>query len=163
VGLFDDLTVSTLTASMRGLELRQEAISQNIANAETPGYRRVDVAFEEQLAAAVAEARVADRPATGPWLPYAPFPQAMLDSAVGDVEMARQTPADTEQGPDAVSRFSADLSVDGSTYMRYDGSSLDPDQEMALLAANQLAYQTVSQFLTQRFNGLRYAINGGGA
>lgn len=36
--------------------LRQEAIASNIANAETPGYRRLDVAadFETQLKASVA-------------------------------------------------------------------------------------------------------------
>lgn len=158
MGLFDDLTISTLTASMRGLELRQTAIAQNIANAETPGYRRVDVAFEDQLAAAVADAQQGDAP--GPaWLPYAPFDQAALNSAIGTEEMRMQTPA-AERGPDAIDQFNAGLTVDGSTYMRYDGSSMDPDQEMALLAANQLAYQTVSQFLTSRFNGLRTAITG---
>jgi len=37
--------------------LRQEAIASNVANAETPGYRRLDVApdFAEQLKASVAQ------------------------------------------------------------------------------------------------------------
>ena len=41
--------------------LRQEAIASNMANAETPGYRRVDVApdFERQLKAQVAAGNVA--------------------------------------------------------------------------------------------------------
>jgi flagellar basal-body rod protein FlgB len=41
--------------------LRQEAIASNMANADTPGYRRVDVApdFERQLKAQVAAGNVA--------------------------------------------------------------------------------------------------------
>lgn len=159
MGLFDDMTISTLTASMRGLELRQTAIAQNIANAETPGYRRIDVAFEDQLAAAVAEESAGDAP--GPaGLPVAPFALARLNAMTGGMEMALQTPSGSEFGPQAIDQFTASLTVDGTTYMRYDGSSVDPDQEMALLAANQLAYQTVTQFLTGRFNSLSYAING---
>ncbi len=41
--------------------VRQEAVAANIANAETPGYRRVDVApdFAEQLKARMAEGHLA--------------------------------------------------------------------------------------------------------
>jgi flagellar basal-body rod protein FlgB len=41
--------------------LRQDAIAANIANAETPGYRRVDVSpnFSEQLKATMASGNVA--------------------------------------------------------------------------------------------------------
>lgn len=41
--------------------LRQEAIAANIANAETPGYRRVDVSadFAEQLRARIASGELA--------------------------------------------------------------------------------------------------------
>ena len=35
---------------MRAESLRQKAIANNIANLETPGYRRIDVKFEELLA-----------------------------------------------------------------------------------------------------------------
>lgn len=146
MGLFDDLTVSALSASMRGLELRQTAIAQNIANAETPGYRRVDVVFEEQLAQAVAEESSNDR--MSPFLATAPFGQIALPAA------------SSEGAPGAIDQFQAGLTVDGTTYMRYDGSSVDPDQEMALLAANQLAYQTVTQMLANKFASYSYAING---
>jgi flagellar basal-body rod protein FlgB len=44
-----DLLQSGLKAEM----LRQKAIAGNVANIETPGYRRVDVRFEELLAKAL--------------------------------------------------------------------------------------------------------------
>ena len=42
-----------LEAGIRVENLRQKAIANNIANLETPGYRRVDVKFEELLAKAL--------------------------------------------------------------------------------------------------------------
>ncbi len=39
-----------LTQLMDVAELRQKVISQNLANVNTPGYQRLDVAFEEELA-----------------------------------------------------------------------------------------------------------------
>ena len=46
-------TFDLLAAAMRAEALRHKTIAGNIANAETPGYRRVDVKFEELLAKAM--------------------------------------------------------------------------------------------------------------
>jgi len=48
-----DSIVDLLDAGIRAEHLRQKAIANNIANLETPGYRRVDVKFEELLAKAL--------------------------------------------------------------------------------------------------------------
>lgn len=45
--------VELLEAGIRAEGLRQKAIANNIANLETPGYRRIDVKFEELLAKAL--------------------------------------------------------------------------------------------------------------
>jgi len=42
-----------LEAGIRAESLRQKAIASNIANLKTPGYRRIDVKFEELLAKAL--------------------------------------------------------------------------------------------------------------
>jgi flagellar basal-body rod protein FlgB len=41
--------VDLIDAGIRAEALRQKAIANNIANLETPGYRRIDVKFEELL------------------------------------------------------------------------------------------------------------------
>ena len=46
--------VDMLTAGMRGASARQRAIADNIANVQTPGYRRKTVPFEQALARALA-------------------------------------------------------------------------------------------------------------
>jgi flagellar basal-body rod protein FlgB len=45
--------ISLLEAGIRAEELRQKTIASNIANSETPGYRRADVTFEQNLAKAL--------------------------------------------------------------------------------------------------------------
>ncbi|HXG24543.1 MAG TPA: flagellar basal body rod protein FlgB [Chthonomonadales bacterium] len=43
----------TAQAALDGLSLRHAAISHNIANVNTPGYKRIEVPFESALARAV--------------------------------------------------------------------------------------------------------------
>ena len=42
--------IDILEAGIRAESFRQKAISNNIANMETPGYRRIDIKFEELIA-----------------------------------------------------------------------------------------------------------------
>jgi len=41
--------INILDAGIKAETLRQKAIANNVANAETPGYRRIDVKFEDLL------------------------------------------------------------------------------------------------------------------
>lgn len=50
-----DVTLAALTASQSALGKRLDLIAQNIANVNTPGYRRRDITFSEQLASALAQ------------------------------------------------------------------------------------------------------------
>jgi len=45
--------VELLEAGIRAETLRQQAIANNVANLQTPGYRRLDVRFEQLLAKAM--------------------------------------------------------------------------------------------------------------
>jgi len=53
VDLFDT-TELTLTAAMRGSTAREAALSDNLANVDTPGYVRKDVDFHSALQSALA-------------------------------------------------------------------------------------------------------------
>lgn len=48
-----DTTQIALEIAMHGASMRQAAIAQNLANVNTPGYRRQEVSFEETLGAAL--------------------------------------------------------------------------------------------------------------
>ncbi|MEG0978682.1 MAG: flagellar basal body rod protein FlgB [Oscillospiraceae bacterium] len=51
--LFNSTLVSAMGKSLDGLWRRQEVISENIANFETPGYKRKYVTFEDNLKSAL--------------------------------------------------------------------------------------------------------------
>jgi flagellar basal-body rod protein FlgB len=42
-----------LTAGIKAEQMKQQAIANNIANLETPGYRRIDIRFQELLSRAL--------------------------------------------------------------------------------------------------------------
>lgn len=50
-----DTTQLALQRAIEGASLRQTALTANLANAETPGYQRVDVDFHGALSAALAQ------------------------------------------------------------------------------------------------------------
>ncbi len=52
--MFDDVSSSALRVAVTGLSARQNAIANNIANVETPGFKARKVKFEEALQGAVA-------------------------------------------------------------------------------------------------------------
>lgn len=51
MSLIDQSTVGLLSMALDATALRQRAIAQNIANANTPGYQRIGVSFESHLGA----------------------------------------------------------------------------------------------------------------
>ena len=55
--MINDIAASSLRVAVAGLSARQNAIANNIANIETPGYRARKVKFEEALSSAVANGR----------------------------------------------------------------------------------------------------------
>jgi flagellar basal-body rod protein FlgB len=52
VGLFD-VTSSALEVAIRGTEQRQTVLANNLANVNTPGFKRSDVSFQGALADAL--------------------------------------------------------------------------------------------------------------
>lgn len=132
----DDLTTEVLSAALRGTNARNTAIANNIANAETPGYKRADVSFEAALADAVESDRNRISRNSGGMSAF-------------DSDGARE-----------VGDFAPSIRAINTTTMRVDGSNVDPDNEMAQLSANQLANQTIVSLLDKRFSQFRTAIMG---
>lgn len=49
VAIVDNNTVGLLSLALDAAAMRQQAIAQNIANANTPGYQRIGVSFEDHI------------------------------------------------------------------------------------------------------------------
>lgn len=52
-GVFGDLASSAVYQAMQGLWAEQQAVANNVANVDTPGYKAQDVNFESSLAQAI--------------------------------------------------------------------------------------------------------------
>lgn len=128
-------TVDTLGNAIAGADMEHAAIANNIANVNTPNYRRQSVSFKDALAAAEGDA---------------------TDTG----SLAMQTSDDRQFGSATApgQPFAPQMQVDDTDQMRVDGSNVDVDQEMARLSQNSGYSQTMSQLLQVQFMRLREAI-----
>lgn len=60
--MLDSVTTTALSSALDGLAARQQAIAQNIANVNTPGYRAKVVSFESALSQSVANGNGSAQP-----------------------------------------------------------------------------------------------------
>ncbi len=111
----------TSRAALDGLSLRQQAISRNLANVDTPGYQAETVNFEDTLK------QVVDQNET---LPMATTNGSHIQSAA---------PA---------SNFAVSLRPGGTE--RADLNNVDPDVEMTDMSETGIQYQAVSQAISQK-------------
>lgn len=106
---------------------RNNALASNIANVDTPNYKRVDVSFEEELARA---------------LHYNKFEP--VDKKVSDFNKKHSGDFKFKTYVD-----DAELSY------RLDGNNVDIDTENVYLAENQLKYQGLLAGINQEFTNLQ--------
>jgi flagellar basal-body rod protein FlgB len=127
-------TFLMLQHALDAANLRQRVYANNIANIDTPGYKREDVQFESVLSRYLAEA--VDQP---------------LSSPSGTADLAWQRAAAVEPA----------VVVDpAGTQIENNGNNVDVDAEMARLAENQIRYNALIQEVQTRLSRWRTAING---
>jgi flagellar basal-body rod protein FlgB len=115
---------------------RNEVLTANIANAETPGFRAFGFDFEKQLQTVSDESGLASLRTSDPRHLKDPFTQA-----------------NGEISPDVYVRPTESVDEDGNT--------VDIDKEMADMAKNQILYRTTVETINRKIGMLKYAINGG--
>lgn len=138
-----DHVSSLVEKAMDGYLLRQKAITSNIANADTPGYKRRDVSFESLLKNAVNSWENGNTNAQ--------------DSITGRLTHKGTTLEDLLQ---TVSPQIETLEASGA---KKDANSVDVEYEMAMLAKNAGRYKALAKMEQHLFKNLRGVITGGGA
>lgn len=108
--------------------LRQQTIANNIANVDTPDYKRQDVDFESILERELKH-----------------FQYETLDEKIDRVDLKR------------LDKVSAYVDAEEFSY-RIDGNNVDIDQETAYLAKNQIVYQGLTAAMTQEFSRTKTVI-----
>jgi flagellar basal-body rod protein FlgB len=129
-------TVDLLGNAVKGADLEHDQIANNLANVNTPNYRRSTTNFREAL-------------------------QASLGTPASNDTMALKTDNDRQYSLDDAAPpgpFDPQATVDETIQMRVDKSNVDIDQESALLSQNSGYAQTMNQLLTSQYKRLREAI-----
>ena len=129
-------TTDLLGNAIRGSTLENDQIANNLANVNTPGYRRSTTNFRDALQAELG----------------IPAPADELQLATND---DRQFEIDGAQAPVP---FDPKPMVDESVQMRVDQSNVDVDKEAAELSENGGYEQTMTSLLQEQYKFLRQAI-----
>ena len=136
--IFNSSNFNYLPRAMTAANIRQEIIANNIANVNTPNFRKSTVEFEELLAREIYGEederklkleRTQDKP-----LPFVPLE----------------------------SRAEPTINQDKSTIMRVDDNNVDIDIEMATLAKNQIYYNALVTEFGGHVSKLKAAITSNG-
>lgn len=125
--------LSIMERSLDASTLRQKVLANNIANVDTPYFKRSDVVFEELL-------------------------QSQLQSQ--GIEGLRTDPRHFKFGQS--SQPIPQTKLDASSAMNNNQNNVDIDSEMAMLAMNQLRYQTLVGQVSHELRMARTAIGGAG-
>lgn len=130
---------STLELREKALDAawtRNEVIAQNIANVDTPGYKKSTVTFEKYLENAL------DKDG------FKGFTTDKRHIEIGNVSL--------ENAKIRITKEYNNLST------RLDGNNVDIESEMASLAKNDIRYNTMIQSVSNGYSRLKSAISEGG-
>ena len=128
----DSITSAILQKALDGTWQRQRAISNNIANHETPGYKSIKVDFENSL-----------------------------DQEIRKLENSIPTKEKIIESIETLKNSEINVFSDNSTSNRADGNNVDLDLENIEMAKTQIQYQYLTRSMTDMFSRLRYAISEG--
>ncbi len=123
-----------LEKSLDALWLRNGAISNNIANVNTPGYKRDTVDFEALLKESLSNYAIKGKTSHSKHMPI----------GAADVDNIEPT-----------------IKKDENSKYRKDGNNVNIDVEMANLAKNNIAYNMVTQRISGKMNKLKLVIRDG--
>ena len=140
--LFDSTSMNVITNALAASRLTHEVIAHNLANVDTPGFKRTEVLFADRLAAAL-KARDAAR-----------------DELAGTTTNARHIPIGDVPRPEDVT---PGVVVRAETSLRPDGNNVDLDAEMVRLSENTELYASLAQIVRMQLAQLRTAITEGKA
>jgi len=133
--LFSNPRINYIKHSMDVSMMRHEVISNNIANVNTPNFKKQEVSFEDQLSKAM------------------------------DAESFRgrkTNPKHITIGAGSVSEVKPKLITIKDQSMRNDGNSVDVDEEMANLSKNTIQYRTLASAMDNELTKISQAITKAG-
>ncbi|OCL27079.1 flagellar basal-body rod protein FlgB [Orenia metallireducens] len=132
--IFNNKNFVILEKSLDALSKNHDAISNNISNVDTPGYKRQYVSFKNELA-------------------------NLLENRN---DLAVTNDKHISINSRNLTSFEGKVRTEENTSIRNDENNVDIDAEMSMLAKNTLEYQALVQRISSKFKGLQTVIRQGG-
>lgn len=131
--LFSSQVFVGLKKGLDAQSLRQRVIANNVANVNTPNFKKSTINFE-----------------------------GLLKKALGrdSISLLTTDPRHYGTAP-RLAELRPEIQINRATSMRKDGNNVDIDEEMTNLAANSIEYQATARELSERISLLSYVITGG--
>jgi flagellar basal-body rod protein FlgB len=136
MNLFHTLDLVVLERSLDAAQLRQKVLANNIANIDTPNFKRSDVSFDALL-------------------------QSYLGDPVQPLSGRRTNPRHLPIGVGDLDQLQPAVVQETDTTVQANGNNVDIDSEMTQLAQNQIKYNALITQLNHQFSLLSTAINEG--
>lgn len=151
--LISSLSTDVMGKALDGLSKRHQAIAGNLANVDTPNYKRREVAFEGMLSRAIQAQKNKNvqniRPSGND------EPMILKTTRPGHISTGNPVMSLNDVQPEMVESQALEY--------RKDGNSVDVESEMTQLARNTQRYQAISTMESRTFKSLRGVITGGGS
>jgi len=131
--VFGAPVIGALKKGLEGAAVRQQVIANNIANVSTPGYKRLEVKFEDEL-----------------W------------KALGGngFELNATHPAHFDGASRGIAEVTPRIEVDKQSTLRVDQNTVNIDQEMVELAKNSGMFAQRAEILNRLYGQIKSAIRG---
>jgi flagellar basal-body rod protein FlgB len=129
----DDRTLKAMESALKFREMRQEIISSNVANAETPGYKAKRLDFEAALARAL--------------------------DVDGQMPMNVADDNHFNVGGGGFNNLEPEIIEDPNGVVSDDGNTVDREKEMALMAENKVMYDALVQLVNKKVGLKKYILN----
>lgn len=126
--------IDLLQKGLYAATVRNNVIANNIANVDTPNFKRSEVKFEDTLKEVINGAKLRG---------YVTNPKHILI------------------GPPTIDSVQPEIIQVNDTTMRLDGNNVDIDAEMSNLAKNQLYYYALVQRVSGELNSIMTAVKDG--
>ncbi len=134
--LFNNINV--LQRSLDVSSTRQRLITNNISNVDTPGYKTMDVSFKDIL-------------------------NTEEDNISNNLSFQGKS-SDSRHfiiGQNQDNTYQPQIITQKDTSMLINENNVDIDYQMAILAENNIYYNSLTEILNKEFSMLRYVITGG--
>lgn len=129
----NDKTLKALHTALNFRDMRQNLISSNISNANTPGFKAKKLDFEEALARAL--------------------------DVDGNMQMNVNDERHHTVGSGGFNNLEPEIYDDPNGIVSEDGNTVDVEAEMAKMAENKLMYDALVQLINKKMGIMKYAIN----